>query len=342
MLLKRKHRMFAFTLVELLVVISIIALLIAILLPSLQTARKQAKRVVCHTNLRTLATAAYTYSTEFGVYPPSISNFANSPSSSPVFPWRQQGGRDWLGIADQFGTFTDGLRDDPQTGEPKGFSAAPRFGVLWPWIKDEKAYLCPSDKPGKVSKSILGGGGNGVFSYTQFSMLGLRSPEAIPPRPVDSTTGPSRGGGGGSGSTRLLQKPAFSQVPQFVEEHPERINTRFPPSTGSMEGNFNFDDFVVSRHPGFSKRLGHNPYLPATSGGNPTNFKQGTTGIGFSDGHVEAVQVNFGFDIADSRPTTVGGRGYGGIPYTAQGLLWHFGVEFLESRNNQTTLVTVR
>lgn len=54
----------AFTLIELLVVVAIIALLIAILIPSLNGAREQAKRAFCLANLRNMGSATQAYSSE--------------------------------------------------------------------------------------------------------------------------------------------------------------------------------------------------------------------------------------------------------------------------------------
>ena len=54
----------AFTLVELLVVISIIALLLSILMPALNRVREQAKSVMCKTNLRTIGQAEMLYAQE--------------------------------------------------------------------------------------------------------------------------------------------------------------------------------------------------------------------------------------------------------------------------------------
>ncbi len=123
---------FGFTLVELLVVVSIIALLIAILLPSLKNAREQAKCVVCKSNLRGIGQAFVMYAeSNLNFWPPPVDHL-NSQNRWPV-PFHKAGI-----ITAQFATFDS---NDHQITEG-----------------DSSIFLCPSERAPRVIKLWDGGG----------------------------------------------------------------------------------------------------------------------------------------------------------------------------------------
>jgi len=71
----RAPRQSAFTLIELLVVVAIIALLVAILLPSLSRARLQAKIVLCKANMAQISTMTANYQAENTGFVPIMYNY---------------------------------------------------------------------------------------------------------------------------------------------------------------------------------------------------------------------------------------------------------------------------
>ena len=112
----------AFTSVELLVVIGIIALLIAILLPVLEKAREQARTVVCASNEREIYHAMVMYCQDNRGVLPIPGAFGN-----PVFPFLMIQQLDF-GMCDY------------------------NRGTLWPYLpggplRRQELFLCPSDGP---------------------------------------------------------------------------------------------------------------------------------------------------------------------------------------------------
>lgn len=117
----------AFTLTDVLVTMSVIALLIALTLPALGGVKENARRAVCQSNLRQIGLGIAMYSTDFDdSLPPSVFAVGGSVDSGEMMTLR--------------------LEDGPPAINPWSFRGWDGLGILFggDYLTAPKLFYCPS------------------------------------------------------------------------------------------------------------------------------------------------------------------------------------------------------
>jgi prepilin-type N-terminal cleavage/methylation domain-containing protein/prepilin-type processing-associated H-X9-DG protein len=136
-----------FTLVELLVVITIIGILIALLLPAVQAAREAARRMQCSNNMKQIGVALHNYHSVYNQFPAGGGGDYAGPewphALYRLLPFMEQLPRyDAMQVAYK-------TRVNPwDNSSPTAWANVPQTPM--------SQYLCPSDGMGGLMKGVLG------------------------------------------------------------------------------------------------------------------------------------------------------------------------------------------
>lgn len=191
--MKDRSRKKAFSLIELLVVVSIIVVLIAILVPSLERAMGAAQAMKCLTQLGNVSKAFITFSRDHNGTLPGALKF-DEPEE-----WMNSWMGYEVGYRGEEGTITyvdapagtdgnvvwvDGTAGVSQDEQPPGgtrYWRCMKVGTLVPYIGGfsmaPKLYRCPSLDMGGLQSGI---GSNGLFDYTSVALFGGAKASLIP------------------------------------------------------------------------------------------------------------------------------------------------------------------
>jgi prepilin-type N-terminal cleavage/methylation domain-containing protein/prepilin-type processing-associated H-X9-DG protein len=138
-----------FTLIELMVVILIVAILLGLIMPAMNSARESARRLQCQNNLKQLALAARNYEALHGVFPYGVGGGA-PPGEGRVPRWSAQSqiliALEQTSLYNAINFSGVAWMADPVYGPPNQTALATKLDV----------FLCPSDADGSSDPFGLG------------------------------------------------------------------------------------------------------------------------------------------------------------------------------------------
>ncbi len=315
------HRHRAFTLIELLVVIAIISVLIALLLPAVQSAREAARRIQCTNNLKQIGIALHNYHDAIGSFPPgylSLMDPVTFDNDGPGWGWASFS----LNQMEQLPVYNS---INFVLGIEFPANQTARLTVLG-------SFLCPSDAWRQDTFTVVDSTTTGtmpgapicvVASSNYVGSVGSGDPSSLYPYIIDSDDGPP-GRDNGNGLFYRNHSVTIAQIidgtSQTFAAGERSQNLSRASWTGAitnaavplvaLQGGAGFDPegggALVLSHTG----EGHGPNSPSglAHGDQYWSLHPGGANFLFADGSVRFIKEQVGFTIFQAVATRAGGE----------------------------------